>query len=64
MDVRKELSFCAKAGLRVVGVVENMAGFVCPHCNITTHIFPPSAEGLAPPPAGSTEPLGERSLAP
>ena len=26
MDVRKELSFCAKTKLRVLGVVENMAG--------------------------------------
>lgn len=25
-DVRKELSFCRKTGLRVLGVVENMSG--------------------------------------
>jgi Mrp family chromosome partitioning ATPase len=31
-DVRKELGFCATAGARVLGVLENMAGFVCPHC--------------------------------
>lgn len=53
LDVRKEISFCAKAGCRVVGVVENMAGFVCPHCNITSQIFPPSREGH-----GSIEPSG------
>ena len=45
LDVRKEISFCAKAGCRVIGVVENMAGFVCPHCNITSQIFPPSRGG-------------------
>ncbi len=31
-DVRKCLSFCERMGLRVLGVVENMAGFACPHC--------------------------------
>ena len=30
MDVRKELSFCAKTKLRVLGVVENMAEYVAP----------------------------------
>ena len=38
-DVRKELSFCAKLGLRVLGIVENMSGFVCPHCAECTAIF-------------------------
>jgi predicted RNA-binding Zn-ribbon protein involved in translation (DUF1610 family) len=38
-DVRKELNFCAKTGIRVVGVVENMAGFVCPNCAECTDIF-------------------------
>ncbi|KAF2455460.1 cytosolic Fe-S cluster assembling factor cfd1 [Lineolata rhizophorae] len=38
-DVRKELNFCAKTGLRVLGVVENMAGFVCPHCSECTNVF-------------------------
>ncbi|NXJ84589.1 NUBP2 factor, partial [Trogon melanurus] len=31
-DVRRELTFCKKTGLRVLGIVENMSGFVCPHC--------------------------------
>lgn len=30
MDVRKELSFCAKTSLRVLGVVENMAEYATP----------------------------------
>ncbi|KAI9154803.1 nucleotide-binding protein 2 [Paramyrothecium foliicola] len=38
-DVRKELNFCAKTGIRVLGVVENMSGFVCPHCSECTDIF-------------------------
>ncbi|KAK4090391.1 hypothetical protein Purlil1_5063 [Purpureocillium lilacinum] len=38
-DVRKELNFCFKTGIRVLGVVENMSGFVCPHCSDCTDIF-------------------------
>ncbi|NXD31924.1 NUBP2 factor, partial [Spelaeornis formosus] len=38
-DVRRELTFCRKAGLRVLGIVENMSGFVCPHCSECTNIF-------------------------
>jgi len=33
-DVRKELNFCRKVGLEILGVVENMSGFVCPHCAV------------------------------
>lgn len=38
-DVRKALSFCLTLDLPVLGVIENMSGFVCPHCGETTHIF-------------------------
>ena len=38
-DVRKELNFCKKTGIRVLGVVENMSGYVCPHCSECTDIF-------------------------
>jgi Mrp family chromosome partitioning ATPase len=38
-DVRKELSFCAKLKLRCLGIVENMAGFVCPCCGEVSDIF-------------------------
>ncbi|XP_076998349.1 cytosolic Fe-S cluster assembly factor NUBP2 isoform X2 [Tamandua tetradactyla] len=38
-DVRRELTFCRKTGLRVLGVVENMSGFVCPHCAECSHVF-------------------------
>ena len=47
LDVRKGLSFCVKAGLPVLGIVENMAGFVCPHCAGCTDIFAPSSGGAA-----------------
>lgn len=37
--VRKELDFCRKTGMNVIGIVENMSGFVCPHCSECTYIF-------------------------
>ena len=39
VDVRKSISFCAHVGLKVLGVIENMSGFVCPKCGETTHIL-------------------------
>ncbi|PNI18816.1 NUBP2 isoform 1 [Pan troglodytes] len=38
-DVRRELTFCRKTGLRVMGIVENMSGFTCPHCAECTSVF-------------------------
>ena len=38
-DVRKELTFCRKTNLHVLGVVENMAGYVCPCCGEITNVF-------------------------
>lgn len=38
-DVRRELTFCKKTGLKVLGILENMCGFVCPHCSECTNIF-------------------------
>lgn len=35
MDVRKEINFCKRVGIRVIGVVENMSGFVCPKCKVS-----------------------------
>lgn len=45
LDVRKEINFCVKSGTRLLGVVENMAGFVCPHCAGCTDVFFPSSGG-------------------
>jgi len=38
-DVRKEITFCRKTGIPVLGIVENMSGYVCPHCSDCTNIF-------------------------
>ena len=44
-DVRKEISFCRKVNMPILGVVENMAGFVCPSCHGRSDIFYPSTGG-------------------
>jgi len=38
-DVRKSITFCRTVNLPIIGVVENMSGFVCPHCGETVDIF-------------------------
>ena len=38
-DVRKSINFCKTVSVEIIGVVENMSGFVCPHCNGTVDIF-------------------------
>jgi Mrp family chromosome partitioning ATPase len=45
LDVRKEIDFCRKAGIKVLGLVENMSGFVCPKCKHTNEIFRASTGG-------------------
>ncbi|CAD6186119.1 unnamed protein product [Caenorhabditis auriculariae] len=45
LDVRKEVSFCHKTKVPILGVVENMARFVCPNCQHTTVLFPSSTGG-------------------
>eukprot|EP01111_Echinosteliopsis_oligospora_P010414 TRINITY_DN322_c2_g1_i1.p1 TRINITY_DN322_c2_g1~~TRINITY_DN322_c2_g1_i1.p1 ORF type:complete len:285 (-),score=76.64 TRINITY_DN322_c2_g1_i1:67-921(-) len=42
-DVRKEISFCKSGKIPILGIFENMSGFVCPHCSECTNIF--SSEG-------------------
>ena len=38
-DVRRCITFCEKLKLPVLGVIENMSGFVCPHCGERTDLF-------------------------
>lgn len=38
-DVRRSISFCRTLHMPVLGVVENMSGFACPHCGNVTNIF-------------------------
>ncbi len=39
LDVRKALAMFRKMNVPLLGVVENMAGFECPHCRHATPIF-------------------------
>jgi Mrp family chromosome partitioning ATPase len=44
-DVRKEIQFCRKVGVPILGVIENMSGFICPSCNEKSSIFKPTSGG-------------------
>ena len=39
LDARKTVKFSQALGVKVLGIVENMSGFVCPHCGQRTDIF-------------------------
>lgn len=39
LDSRKAVVFAQRLQLKVLGIVENMSGFVCPHCGKTSDLF-------------------------
>jgi ATP-binding protein involved in chromosome partitioning len=39
VDVKKCITFCRQLNLPVLGVIENMSGFVCPHCHQRIEVF-------------------------
>ncbi len=39
VDVEKSISFCDELNLNLLGVIENMSGFICPHCGEGSDIF-------------------------
>ncbi len=39
LDARKGLMMFNSVNIPILGVIENMSGFVCSHCHETTHIF-------------------------
>ncbi|MFW9603863.1 MAG: Mrp/NBP35 family ATP-binding protein [Trichlorobacter sp.] len=39
VDVRKSISFCRDLPVPILGIIENMSGFVCPHCGEVTELF-------------------------
>ncbi|XP_011816822.1 PREDICTED: cytosolic Fe-S cluster assembly factor NUBP1 [Colobus angolensis palliatus] len=55
-DVRKEINFCRKVKLPIIGVVENMSGFICPKCKRV----PCSAQSLARSSLGAALPPHKR----
>ena len=38
-DVRKSISFCRIVGMEILGIIENMSGFTCPHCGEKLELF-------------------------
>jgi predicted Fe-Mo cluster-binding NifX family protein/predicted RNA-binding Zn-ribbon protein involved in translation (DUF1610 family) len=38
-DVEKSITFCRRLNTPVLGVIENMSGFVCPHCGEKVDVF-------------------------
>lgn len=40
IDVRKSISFCRRVSVPVLGIIENMSGFICPKCGEVTQILP------------------------
>lgn len=38
-DVRKSINFCKTVKMKVYGLIENMSGYVCPHCNNVLELF-------------------------
>lgn len=38
-DVKRELTFCRKTNIPILGIIENMSGYVCPSCKDCTNIF-------------------------
>ncbi|MDD5078508.1 MAG: Mrp/NBP35 family ATP-binding protein, partial [Candidatus Omnitrophica bacterium] len=39
LDARKSVSFAREIKIPVTGIIENMSGFICPHCGKETDIF-------------------------
>lgn len=39
IDVSKSIKFAEQVKIPVTGIVENMSGFICPHCNEVSYIF-------------------------
>jgi len=39
VSVRKSINFVKKMNFPVIGIIENMSGFTCPHCNESIDIF-------------------------
>jgi len=44
IDTAKAMAMFARADVPILGVVQNMDGFVCPHCGERIEIFPHSQE--------------------
>ncbi len=39
LDIKKSITFVKQLGLKIVGLIENMSGFICPNCGEKIEIF-------------------------
>lgn len=39
LDAKKGLQMFNKVNVRILGIIENMAAFICPHCGVESEIF-------------------------
>lgn len=39
LDVKKSVTFAQKLNLKILGIIENMSGFICPHCGEKIALF-------------------------
>ncbi|RMF89646.1 MAG: ATP-binding protein [Methanobacteriota archaeon] len=39
LDIYKSMNFAEKLKMKIIGIIENMSGFVCPHCGERSDIF-------------------------
>ncbi len=38
-DVRKSINFCRQVNMKILGVIENMSGLMCPSCGVNIPLF-------------------------
>ena len=38
-DVRREITFCEKSNINILGIIENMSDFQCPKCGESVNVF-------------------------
>lgn len=46
LDVRKQINFCKKTRIPIIGIVENMKDFYCPKCKKSSSIFQEVSGGV------------------
>ena len=59
-DVRKSINFCHEVNMPIMGLVENMSGYICPHCGQESAIF--KKDGGNEPPSPWRSLSGEHSF--
>lgn len=47
MDARKTIAMAQTMERKVLGIIENMSGFKCPHCNEYIDLYPPGGAEMA-----------------